>query len=301
MGRACHALSLDDPRLSFTPVLWDESQEDPSATRISQVWFSGVHSNVGGGYPKQGLSLVALDWMVWHARQEGLRIVSEDARLYNDHANVDDKLYNPRAGLGMFYRWALRNVTQLCTVAKVRPALHISALERVAHGTEDYAPGNLPPYGEIVFTPTGDPERDRFAKARADHIKQVLRTAHDNESAGQPLLSECAMEVTLGYVSYWIYVLSFLPVIALAVFAVIQASRLWLPQQGWVQWPSLVRDEFVDNVNIPSALFVGGLLFAWLLSRWVKGRMSKKFSAFWHEAQPLLRKRLNEVRNSPSI
>ena len=58
--RACHALALDDERTTFHPVLWDESTQVPPNTdqprpllseRISQVWFSGMHSNVGGGYP----------------------------------------------------------------------------------------------------------------------------------------------------------------------------------------------------------------------------------------------------------
>jgi Uncharacterized alpha/beta hydrolase domain (DUF2235) len=43
-------------RATFHPLLWDESPEQvasgPRTTdseRISQVWFAGVHSNVGGG------------------------------------------------------------------------------------------------------------------------------------------------------------------------------------------------------------------------------------------------------------
>lgn len=46
--RACHALSLDDERTTFHPVLWNE--KDAPKEKLSQVWFSGVHSNVGGGY-----------------------------------------------------------------------------------------------------------------------------------------------------------------------------------------------------------------------------------------------------------
>ena len=49
--KACHALSVDDERLTFHPVLWDESGETDT-TRIEQVWFPGVHSDVGGGYPQ---------------------------------------------------------------------------------------------------------------------------------------------------------------------------------------------------------------------------------------------------------
>ena len=62
---ACHALALDEQRQSFRPLLWCEGPGDD--VRIEQVWFAGVHSNVGGGYPRQGMSLVALDWMMRRA------------------------------------------------------------------------------------------------------------------------------------------------------------------------------------------------------------------------------------------
>src|SRR4030095_15425827 len=68
------------------------------------------------------------------------------------HANVDDKLYNPPVALGMFYRWKPRNICELCRKNGVKPKLHMSVLERVAHGTEDYWPGDLPPGAGVVFT-----------------------------------------------------------------------------------------------------------------------------------------------------
>ena len=42
--------------------------------RITQVWFAGVHANVGRGYPEDQLSLVSLDWMMAHAKNNGLRL-----------------------------------------------------------------------------------------------------------------------------------------------------------------------------------------------------------------------------------
>ena len=51
---ACHALSIDDERHTFHPVLWDEREEEPG--RIEQVWFAGVHADVGGGYPRHELA-----------------------------------------------------------------------------------------------------------------------------------------------------------------------------------------------------------------------------------------------------
>ncbi|MFL5063189.1 MAG: phospholipase effector Tle1 domain-containing protein, partial [Xanthobacteraceae bacterium] len=32
--------------------------------RLRQVWFAGAHSDVGGGYPNDGLSFVPLCWMI---------------------------------------------------------------------------------------------------------------------------------------------------------------------------------------------------------------------------------------------
>jgi uncharacterized protein (DUF2235 family) len=91
--RAMHALSLDDERNAFHPRLWNEVP-DPAVRgsgveganlrsthlkdeRISQVWFAGVHSNVGGGYPDDGLSYVSLLWILREACDWGLRLEAE--------------------------------------------------------------------------------------------------------------------------------------------------------------------------------------------------------------------------------
>ena len=65
--RACQALSIDEERTTFHPELWDESGARSARIRddveryladeqVSQVWFPGVHSNVGGGYPDDSLA-----------------------------------------------------------------------------------------------------------------------------------------------------------------------------------------------------------------------------------------------------
>ena len=43
---------------------------------MKQVWFPGVHCDVGGGYPEPecGLSKIALQWMIDEARQAGLML-----------------------------------------------------------------------------------------------------------------------------------------------------------------------------------------------------------------------------------
>lgn len=86
--RACHALSIDDERTTFHPTLWDESNESPLAPdqnkkcllineRISQVWFPGVHSNVGGGYPDNSVAQIPLIWILSEARNAGVRFKSQ--------------------------------------------------------------------------------------------------------------------------------------------------------------------------------------------------------------------------------
>ena len=67
---AYHALAVDEERHSFDPLLWKQSIPSQNKTqKVEQVWFAGAHSNVGGGYPKQGMSLVALDWLMERLNQ----------------------------------------------------------------------------------------------------------------------------------------------------------------------------------------------------------------------------------------
>lgn len=60
---AFQALALDEQRAPFTPALW-EKQADNNSTNLKQVWFPGVHSNIGGGYDDQELANITLAWMM---------------------------------------------------------------------------------------------------------------------------------------------------------------------------------------------------------------------------------------------
>lgn len=70
---AKHALSIDENRKPFARVKWDPSEQpvhgerdDQGRIRFEQIWFSGVHSDIGGSYEEQEsrLSDIALKWMV---------------------------------------------------------------------------------------------------------------------------------------------------------------------------------------------------------------------------------------------
>lgn len=62
---AFQALALDENRISFYPTLWTHTPETLAANvNLKQVWFPGVHTNVGGGYDNQELADLTLAWMI---------------------------------------------------------------------------------------------------------------------------------------------------------------------------------------------------------------------------------------------
>ena len=62
-----HVLAIDENRQVFAPELWDEREAPPG--QIRQVWFAGVHTDIGGGYGlKMGLSDLSLAWMIAEAQ-----------------------------------------------------------------------------------------------------------------------------------------------------------------------------------------------------------------------------------------
>lgn len=79
---ACHALAVDEKRRPFKPTLWYWKALDGPGNHqtIQQVWFAGVHSNVGGSYRNTGLSDIALKWMIEMAMPLGL----EFTQPFND-------------------------------------------------------------------------------------------------------------------------------------------------------------------------------------------------------------------------
>ena len=74
-----HAVAIDEQRAFFRTNLWRPGT-DPAETHgpkdLLQVWFPGVHCDVGGGYPEaeSGLSKLALEWMLDEAEPHGLLI-----------------------------------------------------------------------------------------------------------------------------------------------------------------------------------------------------------------------------------
>ncbi len=302
VDQAVHALSIDEARAAFGPVLWE------AKPNVEQVWFAGVHSNVGGGYPKQGMSLVTLDWMMQKAQQNGLRFLPDDRRNYWEHGNVDDKLYDSRAGLGVFYRWKPRNMERLCIEQKTAmpPAVHLSVLERIAHGTDGYAPGTLAPGVNITFTPSDDANQNAALTIRAQAAKSALDGAFTRSGSD---LQKASGTVLIGRIAYYLYVTCCLVAILAASVPPDAGSR----RNAWIvlknaatliydaismQWTPLfdaAKRLFTDPKLIGTLL--GGLAVSGVLAYYVDHKRSLIFSRYWHDARQDLRSALKSARN----
>ncbi len=121
---ACHALAIDEARRPFRPTLWRNA---PGARQqLHQVWFPGVHSDVGGGRAVRGLSDIALNWMWQHIAAAGLSVHPREG----DHPDPD-----PLAPIGVSRGGLYRVWPPFCrpvphTGAAVQ-SLHPSCVERL--------------------------------------------------------------------------------------------------------------------------------------------------------------------------
>lgn len=134
---ARHAIALDEKRASFTPTLWTQTQ---GHSDVAQVWFPGVHSDVGGGYPETGLSDGALIWMMQEAGKHKLRFRDGlDQQIRPDPWAV---LHDSRTGPFQYLRTQPRAVPYI--VGSPAPKdLHRSTLDR--HGNPPITQGPYRP------------------------------------------------------------------------------------------------------------------------------------------------------------
>jgi uncharacterized protein (DUF2235 family) len=91
---AYHAIAIDERRRPFRPTLW-EKQDDAEDQTLEQVWFAGVHCDVGGGYRDPALSEIPLLWMAAKAHACGLALKPDHLVEKQAGFDPDDR----RAGL----------------------------------------------------------------------------------------------------------------------------------------------------------------------------------------------------------
>lgn len=154
---AYQALALDDERTGFWPFVWDEKNQ-PDENVVEQVWFAGMHSNVGGGYERSGLASVPLYWMIGKAQQHGLCFEDDKIESVRADSHVHGRMYDSRDGVAMFYRYHPREIEKLCKVKETGESrlkdekirIYDSIIERMEHRTANYAPCLIPGRFEVV-------------------------------------------------------------------------------------------------------------------------------------------------------
>lgn len=106
------ALALDEYRSPFEPRLYAEENFSENNQSLKQVWFSGAHCDVGGGYASDsalpqggcGLSNETLEWMRGEAQAVGLRMAP--------HCPQDSTIKRVHSETHPTPLWALAGLTQ---------------------------------------------------------------------------------------------------------------------------------------------------------------------------------------------
>lgn len=143
------AVSIDEKRKKFPVSLWNEERIS-SGQQIEQVWFSGVHSDVGGYYLDRGLSDIALGWMLDRAEQKGLRLIDGWQNQLNQ--NHEGKLHQSRQGFYKIWKPVKRKIpTDSC--------IHQSVFYRMQN-IDTYRP-ELPDKYEVKSNQTYDRYMDQ--------------------------------------------------------------------------------------------------------------------------------------------
>ena len=135
---AYHAVCIDERRAQFEPTLWTNADGSPMANneQVEQVWFPGVHCDVGGSYSEAQLSDITLSWMLQKAKKHGLQLSpeAEAQNLYPPPANVGGQTHDE----WKFVPWGLPKHREIPAVATMSNTVQ----ERLTQNAE-YAPGNL--------------------------------------------------------------------------------------------------------------------------------------------------------------
>lgn len=128
INHARHAVAIDEKRQDFEPTLWSAK----AGVDVQQVWFAGVHTDIGGGYPDHSLGDLAGVWMADEAALHGLAL--EPYLLQRFNPDYAGRMHNEYKG---FYRAMGRK-----HVRTVEPLLHASVKQRWEDETVKYkSPG----------------------------------------------------------------------------------------------------------------------------------------------------------------
>lgn len=173
--KAVHLVSLDEKRLAFQPTLFNHDE------RVTEVWFSGVHSDIGGGYWFDGLSDITLNFMidcvsddlkvldVKYIDYKGLKINGAQDEICMDDLNikplVNGKIHEQkRSGIkAKTLAPRLLRVNESDNPSKITPIIHHTISERFSTVTE-YRPYALRDVSYYIMDKDGKVNEDDLRK-----------------------------------------------------------------------------------------------------------------------------------------
>lgn len=142
---ARQALAIDDERKTFHPLLWNTLSNGANKERMKQVWFAGVHTDVGGGYAEDALSNISLLWMMREATDKGLRIYTKSPAyqsLMSEKPNANGIMHNEQKSFpGKYFKRVQRNWN---TQTHGEPCIHVSVFERTQNADNTSEPAYSP-------------------------------------------------------------------------------------------------------------------------------------------------------------
>ncbi len=160
-----HAISIDEHRAFFRTNRFRPSKAAPDQD-VRELWFPGVHCDVGGGYPlaRSGLWREPFRWMVEEAQRAGLEVVAERLEetlrppqgAPDGWADAIDESLTPAWWPAEFFP-KLSGESREGVFGRLRVNLfrrravsdgaliHRAALERIRRADLAYRPGNLSP------------------------------------------------------------------------------------------------------------------------------------------------------------
>lgn len=167
IATARHAMALDEVRSSFSITRWSNAGKHPDAR---EIWFPGVHCDVGGGYAGTELSDGALKWMIDESAAVGLKY--RKGVVNNLAANPLGALHNSYKGLFAKLRSRPRRIEAMVP-ANARH-FHDSSIER-----QKASPIAFPAYHPTRSLKVGQTHTlDVFADTRWNYTGLYLDRKH---------------------------------------------------------------------------------------------------------------------------
>ncbi len=135
---AFQALSIDEQRGNFQPAVWVRKYDDQV---LEQVWFPGVHSDVGGGYKEHGLSDATLLWMLSRLREHGLvDLTMACAEIGIRRRYAYHYAHGPvHASRSLFFKAIACAIPRPVGITDESEKVHQSAMDRAVGGADPYA------------------------------------------------------------------------------------------------------------------------------------------------------------------